>query len=258
VFALFTDYGRDGPYVGQVHARLASEAPGTPVIDLFHDLPAFDARAAAYLLPACSSVLPPDSICISVVDPGVGGDRGGAIVRAGQRWYIGPDNGLFAILVRRFPDVSCWPLHWRPPQLSASFHGRDWFAPAAVRLRRGELPAGEPRPLSVSAADWPDDWPAILYIDRFGNAITGLRAEAVPGDAILQIGGLTLSRARVFSEVAIGTPFWYINANGLVEIAVNRGRADRLRGIALGAPVTIASSRDRADGPDRQESRRHA
>jgi S-adenosylmethionine hydrolase len=258
VFALFTDYGTEGPYVGQVHARLAGEAPGTPVIDLFHDLPAFDVRAAAYLLPAYTRDLPAGTICICVVDPGVGGDRGGAVVRAHGHWYLGPDNGLMAILVRRDPAAVSWPLDWRPAALSASFHGRDWFAPAAVRLSRGELPVGEPRALSVTVTDWPDDWAGILYIDRFGNAITGLRAEAVATDAALQVGDHVLPPARVFGDVAPGTPFWYPNANGLVEIAVNRGRADRLPGVTPGAPVTIAGSRGRADGSGRPEARRHA
>jgi len=239
MFALYTDYGVGGPYVGQLHARLSGAAPGVPIIDLFHDLPPFDIRAAAYLLPAYTDRLPRDAVCLCVVDPGVGSARDAVMVRTRDRWYVGPDNGLFVVLARRDPKAVSYRLTWRPSSLSASFHGRDLFAPCAVRLLHGERPDSEPAPLTVPPGEWPDDLSKVLYIDRFGNAITGLRASMLARDALLTINGHRLQRARVFADVATGEAFWYENANGLVELAVNRGRADERLAIAHGMNVCV-------------------
>jgi len=124
--------------------------------------------------------------------------------------------------------------------MSASFHGRDLFAPVAARLGIGETPAA----VAVQAhtlryPDWPDDLAEIVYVDRYGNAMTGLRGQAAATSARLSIGGKVLAHAETFSAVPRGTAFWYVNSNGLVEIAVNQGRADRELGLAIGATVAI-------------------
>ncbi|MGB5305262.1 MAG: SAM hydroxide adenosyltransferase, partial [Gammaproteobacteria bacterium] len=118
---------------------------------------------------------------------------------------------------------------------SSSFHGRDVFAPAAARVARGVPVDGEPvATTALARPDWPDDLYRVVYIDRFGNAMTGVRASAVAADAVLNVNGHTLQAARTFSDVAAGTAFWYANANGLVEFAVNRGRADAVLGVKVG------------------------
>lgn len=239
MIALFTDFGVGGPYVGQMHAVLAQQAPAVPVIDLFHEVPRHDIRAAAYLLPAYARGFPPGTVFVCVVDPGVGSERRALMVKADHRWYIGPDNGLFHILARRACDLECHEVRWRPAQLSASFHGRDLFAPVAAQRVRGLMPDCVPATLTSPAPDWPEDQPQVLYIDHFGNAITGLRAERLGLDVRLRIGGKDLPHARTYSEVPAGQGFWYENANGLAEIAVNQGRAsDRLR-IAVGDTVGV-------------------
>ncbi len=86
-------------------------------------------------------------------------------------------------------------------------------------------------------ADWPDDLPEVVYLDRFGNAVTGLRAAGLPEDAALLVAGHRIGRARTFSAVPRGTAFWYENANGLAEIAVNQGQADRQLGLQPGDRV---------------------
>jgi hypothetical protein len=87
--------------------------------------------------------------------------------------------------------------------------------------------------------DWPDDLAEIVYLDRYGNAMTGLRAECVPEAVRLQAGGRTLRHARTFSAAPSGDAFWYVNSNGLVEIAVNGGRADRALNLSIGSPVAV-------------------
>lgn len=130
----------------------------------------------------------------------------------------------------------------RLSRLSASFHGRDLFAPVAAMLARGEPPPG--RPLENHARrqlDWPEDLAEIVYIDHFGNAVTGFRAANLPPNARLAAAGQVLERARTFSDRPPGTSFWYENSNGLLEIAVNQGRADRTLGLGVGISVEVIS-----------------
>jgi S-adenosyl-L-methionine hydrolase (adenosine-forming) len=237
---LFTDFGLEGPYTGQVRAVLQQQAPGVPVISLFADLTPFDIQAAAYLLPAYAAGFPPGSVFICVVDPGVGGVRPGGLVRADGRWYVGPDEGLFAILTRRARDVECWELP-HPATASPSFHARDVFAPLAARLARdGSVGTGPVASVPGARPEWPDELHQVVYIDRYGNAITGMRAVTASGAATLYINGHALSRARTFTDMPPGAALWYANSSGLVEIAVNRGRADRQLDIAVGTPFSFS------------------
>ena len=240
MIVLFTDFGLEGPYTGQVKTVLHREAPGVPVIDLFSDAPVERPKPSAYLLAAYAEWFPPGTVVLAVIDPGVGSARAPVIVEAQGRWYVGPDNGLFELVTRRAATPKTWEISWLPVTLSASFHGRDLFAPVAGRLARGELPSGPPRTAETGrCTDWPDDLPEIVYIDRYGNAITGLRAACLPSDVRLEVCGRALQRVRTFSDVPAGEAFWYANSNGLAEIAVNSGRAaDALR-LAIGDAVAI-------------------
>ncbi len=240
MIVLFTDFGMGGPYVGQMHAVLAQQAPAVPVIDLFHEVPRHDVKAAAYLLPAYRRGFPPDTIFVCVVDPGVGGERRALMVRADHCWYVGPDNGLFHVLARRARDMECHEIRWRPAPLSASFHGRDLFAPVAAQLAHGRVPDSVPSAAPTPPVpDWPEDLPQVLYIDHFGNAITGLRAERLGRDVKLRVGGADLAYARTYSEVQVGRGFWYENANGLVEIAANQAHASDQLGITVGDSIDV-------------------
>ena len=147
---------------------------------------------------------------------------------------------MFEPVLRRAGSVHGWEIVWRPESLSASFHGRDLFAPVAARLAvRGPDPAMLRETEIRRMPDWPNDLPEIAYIDHFGNAMTGLRAAVLPPEARLAAGGHVLDRARTFSDVPPGAAFWYENANGLAEIAVNSGRAGEVLGLEVGSPVTI-------------------
>ena len=240
MIALFTDFGLEGPYTGQMKAVLHQMAPGVPVVDLFADAPAGDPRAAAYLLAAYAPWFPKGTVFLSVVDPGVGGARPPIFVEADGRWYVGPGNGLFELVQRRALRTRSFSIDWRPERLSASFHGRDLFAPVAAMLTRGDAPPG--RPCDDSAfrrPDWPDDLAEIVYVDHYGNAMTGLRAAALPAGARLAAAGRLLTRARTFGDRPRGKAFWHENSNGLAEIAVNSGRADRELGLSVGAAVEV-------------------
>jgi len=238
---LFTDFGLQGPYVGLLKLALISHAPGLPVIDLFHDVPAFDTQAAAYLLAAYVGEFPENAVFVGVVDPGVGGERASLMVRADERWFIGPDNGLFDRVAARARQTEAWQLTWRPERLSASFHGRDLFAPVAALLAAGiKTPDDLGVRVPFMLRDWPDDLARIVYVDRYGNAMTGIRADSLGSDAVIRVAGRTLARARTFSEVPVGAGFWYENSSGLAELAVNQGNAAARFGLSPGAAVQVA------------------
>ena len=247
---LFTDFGAGGPYLGQMKAVLSAAAPTVPVIDLMTDAPAHDPMSAAYLLAAYASEFPHGAVFLAVVDPGVGGERRAAVAEIDGRWFTGPDNGLFEPLLRRAQHARAWEIVWRPERLSASFHGRDLFAPIAARLAHGEHPWDEPMwqehpwaatlPLErLRRFEWPDELARIVYFDHFGNATIGMRASTLAETSVLEVTGRRITRARTFGDVPPGTAFWYENANGLAEIAVNQGRADQLLGATIGSPVAV-------------------
>lgn len=218
---------------------LAREAPGETVIDLMADAPPGNVQAAAYVLAALAPWLAPGTVFLAVVDPGVGSKRAALAIEADGRWYVGPDNGLFELVLRRAARARCFEITWRPERLSSSFHGRDLFAPVAARVARNDAGGLLRGAMPLRRADWPDDLAAIVYIDRYGNAMTGLRASILPPDARLGVGSKTLARAGTFADVPAGQPFWYENANGLAEIAVNQGRADRALALTIGSGVRV-------------------
>jgi hypothetical protein len=243
MIVLFTDFGVEGPYIGQVEAVLHRDAPHIASVDLFVDAPTHDPKAAAYLLAGYVEEFPAGTVFLAVVDPGVGGERRAVMLLADGRWYVGPENGLFELIIRRASEPSrWWNVTWRPERLSATFHGRDLFAPVAARLALGGEPPGEELPIDeIRRLDWPDDLAEIVYVDRFGNAISGVRASTVPEDAEIVVAGRRLKKARTFSDVPAGQAFWYENSSGLLEVAVNMGRADTELNIDPGCPIEISS-----------------
>lgn len=239
MIVLFTDFSLADPYVGQMHGVLARAAPGVPVIDLFHSVPNHDIRAAAYLLPAFVPEFPPESVFVCVVDPGVGSARRPVMLRVDGRWFVGPDNGLFHVLTHRAATHECHHILWRPQRLSASFHGRDLFAPVAARLALGDVPESESTKLATPDGEWPDDLAEVIYTDHFGNVITGLRASKIKRGRDIKIDNHTFKSACTFSAVEAGEAFWYENSNGLVEIAINQGHAAEQLGLKLGDRLTL-------------------
>jgi len=243
MIVLFTDFGTDGPYVGQMKAVLAQQAPGIPIIDLLHSAPDFNVKVSTHLLAAYVSAFPIDSVVLAVVDPGGGDPQRKAVANnIAGRWYVGPDNGLFDVLAARALEVQekveCWEITWRPENLSHSFHGRDLFAPVAARLAKGEMPPGVKIDGLRSTAE-PDDLYQIIYVDHYGNAITGVRASSLDATTDLKMGKHIVKRANTFSDVAVGQAFCYENANGLMEIAINQGNAVHDLSLSVGNSVAI-------------------
>lgn len=240
MIVLFTDFGVTGPYVGQMRAVLARETSGEPVIELFSDAPAFNAKASAYLRASYCDEFAPGTVFLCVVDPGVGSARDAVMLEADGRWYVGPDNGLLPLVTRRAKSAGWRRITWQPEALSANFHGRDLFAPVVARLAQGGNVPGEPDDtVGRIGGDWPDELAEVIYLDYFGNAMTGMRAASLGPEARLAVAGHTLDRARIFSDVPKGVAFWYENANGLAEIAVNSGRAEAMLNLSIGMNIEV-------------------
>ncbi|MCK8516724.1 SAM-dependent chlorinase/fluorinase [Methylonatrum kenyense] len=239
MFALFTDFTASGPYLGQLRAALHHLAPAQPVVDLMHDAPPFAPDLAAYLLePVCRS-LPVRCTVIAVVDPGVGSDRAALALEADGRLFIGPDNGLLEFVARRSDDVLCAPLPTADEEVAPTFHARDHFARWAAKITQTGLNRSGLEPVRFPERGWADDTPRIIYIDGYGNGWTGIRAEMLSDQAVIAIDEQHLERAKTFSDVPRGQGFWYRNSSGLVEIAVNCGRADQVLGLVPGSRIRL-------------------
>ncbi len=232
---LFTDYGLSDPYCGLLRAAIWSHAPGAEIVDLLHCAPDFNAKASAHLLASMSSGFPSGSVCIAVIDPGVGSARDAVVMRADGKWYVGPDNGLLSVVAGRSGIVELWRINWRPQNLSVSFHGRDLFAPVGAALERGTFPSDKVSEISgLQVALNCGDLFEVIFVDHYGNAMTGVRAEPVPHGTVFMMGSRLIGHARVFSEVKPGHLFWYENSLGLVEFALNGTSAAQLLGLRVG------------------------
>ncbi|MEI7968936.1 MAG: SAM-dependent chlorinase/fluorinase [Betaproteobacteria bacterium] len=238
---LFTDFGTSGLYVGQVEAVLDRYAPGVRVISLLNEAPAFDVRASAHLIAALASQVPRGHVFLGVVDPGVGTERAGLVVRVDGRTFVGPDNGLFSVLWGRGTMRSAWHIASHPKGVSVSFHGRDIFAPMAAAVVTGEFPNENVR--QVAAPDvlfGGDDLPEIIHLDHYGNAFTGLRGDGLPEARDLCVRRMRIPHARVFGDAPDGRAFWYVNSLGLVEVSMPQMSAAKMLGLRVGQDVRWA------------------
>lgn len=238
MIVLFTDFGAADLYVGQVKSVLHQHAPNAQVVDLLHEAPAFNVKAGAHLLAALAGRIPEGSVTLAVVDPGVGGARQPVAVLADDRWFVGPDNGLVSVVAARAKKAETFAIAWKPESLGASFHGRDLFAPVAGMLARGDRRAAKLEKTAKLEQNFGgDDLAEVIYVDHYGNLVTGLRAGKVPRERNLVINGRNVPYAQVFSEVPQGQVFWYENSIGLVEIAANAASAQQVLGFSPGHPL---------------------
>jgi S-adenosyl-L-methionine hydrolase (adenosine-forming) len=259
IITLTTDFGTADGYVGAmkgVIARIAGSHPAPVVVDLAHDIPPGDIAHAAWVVATATTEFPHGSIHVVVVDPGVGGSRREVIIRSGGRWYVGPDNGVFAYIAERSSEVYVIENErFRAEHVSRTFHGRDVFAPTAAAIASGEDPStAGPGPAIQLTGRLP--WGPrergvgrIVHIDRFGNLISDL-PEAEAGAAIAA-GGQVLPLVGTYEDVAPGQLLAYVGSAGTVEIAVRDGRADRQVAVARGALVHPFSGELPVRGPYR-------
>lgn len=258
VVTLTTDFGLKDPFVGVMKGQLVARFADVRVIDLTHEIPAHWPAEAGFWLSRAYRYFPAGTIHVAVVDPGVGSAREIAAVEADGHLFLAPDNGLLGPVVDGAAAVSS--RHVAPSALaglgihapSATFHGRDIFAPLAAALAAGQLQPDELGPLvDELVPGWIEAPQAgggqvsgtVITIDHFGNLITNIETRHLQGMAhpVVRVGGREFSLRRTYSDVRPGEYLALVNSFGVVEVArAERSAAEGL-GLARGAPVTVSS-----------------
>ena len=256
VITLTTDFGSADTYVAQMKGVIFTIAPQVRIVDVTHDVSPQDIAAGALALESVVEVFTGDTIHVAVVDPGVGGARAAvALETQSGRRFVGPDNGIFTAVLERDPLRTAVKLTnpaYHRPCVSATFHGRDIFAPVAAHLANGTPldQLGEPTgtlqrldlPVPVHQGDTIEAH--VIHVDRFGNLITDVTLDDMTGvnhHAVqLQIAGTTIDGIhRTFADVSIGQPIAYIGSSGRLEIAVRHGSAARTFNAMAGTRVLL-------------------
>lgn len=257
--ALLTDFGLQDSYVGVMKGVIATLSPTAQTIDITHDLPPQDRYAARFTLLSAYPYMPPGTIYLVVVDPGVGTQRRAVAVQTSQGILVGPDNGVLSGVWENDSQGKPGILkaveltnmdYWRSQNPSTTFHGRDIFAPVAAHLANGvpmaKLGVGiEPQslvslPLQAPVATTTGWTGSIQYIDRFGNAATTIPASAVASSGwTVTIGDRTLSGGQTYGDVFPGQGLALVGSHGFVELAVNQGSAQRQFGLTAGDRIEL-------------------
>ncbi|NCY01830.1 MAG: hypothetical protein EBX36_02715 [Planctomycetia bacterium] len=262
VVTLTTDFGPDSGYVAELKGRLLHARAALTLVDISHAVPAHDVSAAAWLVAQACPAFPAGTLHVVVVDPGVGTRRRLVWAELGgddrRQEVLCPDNGVLTAMLRRLPLRAAREIVV-PAGASATFHGRDVLAPAAVRLLEGDVPASLGEPVArLALLPWaaPEETAAglrgaVAHVDAFGNLVTNLPAEVLP--RIVAAGGLRVGETlvgtvvRTYGDAPPGTVVALVGSQGLVEAAVVEGRADTRLHARRGTPVTVAPATRRPD-----------
>lgn len=255
-----SDYGLADDFVGVCHGVIARIAPDVRVVDITHAIARHDVRSGAIVLRRALEYMP-TGVHLAVVDPGVGSDRRAVALRCGERILVGPDNGLLSLAAQRFGgaveavEIGASPLGL--VGVSASFHGRDLFAPVAAHLASGETldHAGEPLdPSTLATLTLPRAEPGdgrllahVLLADGFGNIMldatpADLRASGLLPGAPIVVNGVRAAHAATFADVRPGGLLLYPDSYGALSLAINRGSALDALVMQIDSPVEIVAA----------------
>jgi S-adenosylmethionine hydrolase len=215
-------------------AIVLAGCPQAQLVDVSHEVPPFDVSAGAFMLFAGTRHFGGGSVHLVVVDPGVGTSRRRLALQAGGRFYVGPDNGLFGIVLDEVGLQKVVELAPRP-EGAPTFEGRDVFAPAASALAAG-VPLDSLGPVTDPPKMLDNSSPRILWIDGFGNLVTNLKP---PLRAMRVHNHYITASAKTYWEARANEPFVYLGSMGYLEIGVREQRADRMLGARAGMPVEL-------------------
>ncbi|MBN1261714.1 MAG: SAM-dependent chlorinase/fluorinase [Anaerolineae bacterium] len=271
MITLMTDFGLDDVYVAVMKGVISGIAPGAAFVDLCHAVAPQDIRGAAFRLWMAVPYFPAHTVHLVVVDPGVGTSRRAIAARTSQGIFVGPDNGVFSYVWAESSPRQVVELEnprYHLPGMSTTFHGRDIFSPAAAHVAVGvdlgalgpEVtdPVGLPLPsLELTACQIAGE---VLYVDRFGNAITSIGRLTWDRDTLLlegAFGGCGRARFRAsgvqvvagrrqvygihgaYGEVSVGTALALVGSSGLLELAVSQGHGAQALDLQVGDPVMV-------------------
>jgi S-adenosyl-L-methionine hydrolase (adenosine-forming) len=246
LITLLTDFGTADGYVAELKGVLFSAAPEVTVVDLSHDLPAQDVESGRLAVARYWRRFPSGTVHVVVVDPGVGSARVALAVSSEGRYLVGPDNGVLSpsLLVSGARAIAL-PI---PSSASATFHGRDVFAPAAAALATGTpidslgAVCHDPVIRRTPEARRADDGTVIgevIAVDRFGNAISNLIA---PRGGRIEVAGRVMPIVRAYADAPVGEVIALVGSSGFVEVAQRDGSAARTLGLARGTRIILRAA----------------
>lgn len=263
ILTVTTDFGNRDAYVAAVKGVALSLVPGLRIVDVTHEIGPQDVMQAAFVLRGVIPFYPDGTVHLVVVDPGVGTDRRAIAARKDGQIFVGPDNGLFSLLLQGPPDelvVLDQPEFWRVPNPGSTFHGRDMFAAVAAHIAGGAAlsEVGSPAEglarlhwaLPIFDEQGVRGW--VVHVDHFGNCISNIPGEAFEslrrnrkfkcyvGNSI--IGNVS----STYGNVAPGEPVLLFNSLDLLEVAIFRGNASEQLEIRAGAPLNLVFAEERA------------
>lgn len=254
MITLLTDFGLSDVYVGVMKGAIAQINPTLNIIDITHQIPPQDIAAGRFCLMSAYPYFPLGTVHLAVVDPGVGSKRRAVAVEVERGFLVGPDNGLFSGILNQTEAIAAVeltnPTYWRTNLPSATFHGRDIFAPVAAHLASGvsiqqlghkidvnslvQLPIGSYSQTATGVIG------CIQYIDYFGNLISNIPG-AVVQDKVWSIkaANLTISGTTTYSNTPIGSAIALVGSHSWVEIAIYQGNAKEQLQLNLGDRLEI-------------------
>ncbi|MGH8131670.1 MAG: SAM hydrolase/SAM-dependent halogenase family protein [Steroidobacteraceae bacterium] len=261
VITITTDFGHQGPFVGVMKGCILTRFPAARIIDLTHEIVVHWPAEAGFWLSRAFGFFPPGTVHIAVVDPGVGTSRDIIAAHAGGHFFLAPDNGLLAPVAARCPGATLVRLtaarltRFGVSHPSATFHGRDIFAPLAAELAAGRCtPADLGESVATLVPAWVDDPTVdrasvsgvVISIDHFGNLITNIDAALIERFRlpVVHAGNHAFALLRTYGDTRPGEYLALINSFGVVEIARAEHSAAESLGLSRGAPVVV---RDRTD-----------
>lgn len=266
VITITTDFGTEDGYVPAMKGTMLDICPEARFVDITHEISPQDVMEAAFVLRTACPYFPDDAVHLVVVDPGVGTDRRAVALRANDQWFVGPDNGVFPLVLNQAPFEAAVelndPAFWRSDVPSTTFHGRDIFAPAAAHLAAGRsvneigtpLDTLEPLRWAAPSADAQTVQGWVMHIDHFGNCITNIRRSALaeaaglnaaaPLEAIpplkVYTGNTVLHELQpTYGAVPEGDPLLLFGSTDHLEVAANGGNAAELLDIRKGDSVRL-------------------
>jgi S-adenosyl-L-methionine hydrolase (adenosine-forming) len=251
ILTLTTDFGVSDHYVGAMKGVILSICPRAQIVDICHEVTPFAIAEGAYVIAQAYECFPRKTVHVVVVDPGVGTARSPILVEAAGQFFVGPDNGVLSMLYARQMHrvrLIANDRYFRQP-VSATFHGRDIFAPVAAHLAAGVAPARIGGVIQdYQAPDFLQPqrsgeriWSGrVLKTDRFGNIVTNFAAADFPGACSVTIGRRKIAtRVRTYAEGPAGKLLLIVGSSGYLEVSINQGSAASQIGCRSGTPATL-------------------
>ncbi len=261
VISFITDFGTRDNFVGVMKGVILTINPEAALVDITHEITPHCVSEASFLLERSYRFLPPGSVHVVIVDPGVGGSRRPIAVRADKHFFVCPDNGLLTHVLAGVSEFEARLLENKDfllVKISNSFHGRDMFAPVAAYISKG-VPFEKFGPRIADPVMLPLDRPftkqdcligTVVYIDHYGNLVTNIREQELSGFLQGSAGLVQILKHQIprvtssYSATPVGEPLAIIGGFGMLEIAVNCGNAQQVLGASLNSEVVVSRSTD--------------